>query len=68
MRGLLERDHPILIVEDNTPEVLEYLWSLRYSHEKIEGSSNCIFRMAHSNGRNGEFGDMGRIILQAART
>jgi FkbM family methyltransferase len=50
MRGLLERDRPILIVEDNTPEVLDFLRGLGYSHGKIEGSSNCIFRMDRSNG------------------
>lgn len=46
MQRLLERDHPILVVEDNSPEVSAYLVELGYSSEKIAGSSNRIFRAA----------------------
>jgi len=44
MSGLLRRDHPILIVEDNTVAVAEFLESLGYTAEKLPGSSNRIFR------------------------
>jgi FkbM family methyltransferase len=50
MRGLLERDHPLLIVEDNDPEVSIYLMGLSYSSEKVVGSSNRIFRPSGSLG------------------
>lgn len=47
MKGLLERDHPTLIVEDNDPEVCVFLAGFRYSSdEKIADSSNRIFRPA----------------------
>ena len=44
MKGLLERDHPTLIVEDNDPEVCVYLAGFGFSSEKIADSSNRIFR------------------------
>lgn len=44
MKRLLERDHPVLVVEDNDPEVPAFLAQLRYSSEKVAGSSNRIFR------------------------
>jgi len=44
MKGLLARDRPTLIVEDNDPEVSAYLAGFRYSSEKVAGSSNRIFR------------------------
>ncbi len=44
MTGLLARDRPTLIVEDNDPEVSNYLAALSYTSEKVEGSSNRIFR------------------------
>ena len=44
MKGLLERDHPILIVEDNNPEVSVYLAEFGYSSQKLDGSSNLVFR------------------------
>lgn len=44
MKGLLERDHPTLIVEDNDPEVGVYLAGFRYASEKLANSSNTIFR------------------------
>ncbi len=46
MRRLLDRDHPTLIVEDNSADVADYLAGLGYSHSRIEGSSNQVFRLA----------------------
>lgn len=44
MARLLERDRPLLIVEDNSSEVRDFLIKFGYSPEKLDGSSNCIFR------------------------
>jgi Methyltransferase FkbM domain len=44
MSGILRRDKPHLIVEDNSEEVLPYLIAFGYSSSKIEGSSNRMFR------------------------
>ncbi len=44
MRGILERDHPLLIVEDNSPEIVTFLDALAYQSERLSGSSNRIFR------------------------
>ena len=44
MQGLLGRDRPILIVEDNDPEVPTFLAGFGYSSEKVAGSNNWIFR------------------------
>ena len=44
MKGLLEKDHPILIVEDNSPELSVYLAEFGYSSQKVDGSSNRVFR------------------------
>jgi FkbM family methyltransferase len=44
MVKMLKRDHPILIVEDNSPKVVSYLKGFGYSSEKVEGSPNRIFR------------------------
>lgn len=49
MRHVLQRDRPTLIVEDNVPEVIPFLQGLRYSSERLEGSSNRIFRSTGSN-------------------
>jgi hypothetical protein len=37
MARLLERDHPILIVEDNSSEVPDYLIKFGYVAEKVTG-------------------------------
>ena len=50
MRGLLERDHPILIIEDNDAEVADYLSEIGYSFEKIGESCNRLFRQSHPVG------------------
>jgi FkbM family methyltransferase len=44
MKGVLQRDHPILIVEDNNAEVVPFLESFGYSSNRIPGSSNRVFR------------------------
>jgi hypothetical protein len=52
MVELLRRDHPDLIVEDNSPEIEPYLTGLGYTAERLAGSSNAIFRWpARSDGR-----------------
>jgi FkbM family methyltransferase len=43
MQRLLGRDHLILIVEGDSPEVASYLAAFGYSARKIEGSPNTIF-------------------------
>jgi len=43
MRDILERDWPILIVEDDSTGVLEYLDNLGYKHKRIENSHNLVF-------------------------
>jgi FkbM family methyltransferase len=43
MRGLLKRDRPVLVVEDNSSEVLAYLTDFGYASRTIESSSNRIF-------------------------
>jgi FkbM family methyltransferase len=44
MRGLLARDHPVLIVETGTPAVVSMLEALGYRGERLPGSVNTIFR------------------------
>ena len=44
MEALLRRDHPLLIVEDNSPEISDYLQQFGYEYEHLSGSSNRIFR------------------------
>lgn len=44
MQELLTRDHPILIVEDNDPDVPRFLRGFGYACNKIEGSPNRIYR------------------------
>ncbi len=44
MRNLIERDHPILIVETGVPAVVDGLAALGYAPEKLEGSPNFLFR------------------------
>jgi hypothetical protein len=43
MKDLLSRDHPIMVVEDNDPNVSVYLAGFGYSAEKVADSSNMIF-------------------------
>ncbi len=44
MRKLIERDHPILIVETGAQAVVALLTSLGYLPEKLPGSPNFLFR------------------------
>ena len=44
MKKLLERDKPILIVEDTDKEIGSYLSRFSYESNKIEGSCNIIFK------------------------
>jgi FkbM family methyltransferase len=44
MSGLLQRDHPTLIVEDNSAAVPELLEGYGYTNVKLPGSSNRLFR------------------------
>jgi hypothetical protein len=42
MRKLVERDHPILIVETGTGEAMRLLESWAYRVERLPGSSNVL--------------------------
>jgi FkbM family methyltransferase len=44
MRGLLARDHPVLIVETSSQESMTLLSSLDYAVERLPGSSNLLCR------------------------
>lgn len=44
MAGLLRRDSPVIIVEDNSPELTVFLAGFGYADEKLPGSSNRLFR------------------------
>lgn len=46
MKELLERDHPILILEDNDSEVVDVLGEFGYLSEKVPGSCNRVFRFS----------------------
>jgi len=43
MVEILRSDHPILIVEDNVPEVPAFLAGFGYTERKLAGSSNRLF-------------------------
>jgi FkbM family methyltransferase len=43
MRRVLERDRPLLIVEDSSPEIATFLDGLGYESERHVGSSNRVF-------------------------
>jgi FkbM family methyltransferase len=44
MLGLLERDRPLLVIEESSSEIMEVLAGLGYTDEKIDRSPNRIFR------------------------
>jgi hypothetical protein len=46
--ALLARDHPTLIVETGSSEVVEYLSQFGYTSEKLPGSPNMLFRWSTS--------------------
>jgi len=43
MESLLKKDHPVLIIEEDTSEVEEYLDKFGYSSERINSSHNKVF-------------------------
>ena len=43
MESILREDHPILIIEDDSSEIGEYLEEFDYSFERINGSHNKVF-------------------------
>lgn len=43
MRRLLDRDHPLLIIEGDSDEIASYLQGLSYSYEKLSGSPNRVY-------------------------
>ena len=42
MRQLLERDHPVLIVETNTQKTIDFVRGFRYEIQRLPGSSNVL--------------------------
>jgi FkbM family methyltransferase len=46
MRALLERDHPVLIVETGSHETVDVLGDFGYAVERLAGSSNVLCRPA----------------------
>jgi FkbM family methyltransferase len=50
MNRMLERDHPILIVEDNDSAVPEYLERFGYKRERLPESHNLIFTAPGASG------------------
>lgn len=44
MRRLIERDHPVLIVETGAQDTIDLLHSLGYASERLPGSSNLLCR------------------------
>jgi len=46
MTRILERDRPILIVENGSPEVVSFLEPFGYRIERLPGSPNALFRHA----------------------
>jgi len=49
MRNLLQRDHPVLIVETGSDETTNFVSALGYSIQRLPGSSN-ILGMPHRDG------------------
>jgi len=43
MKGLIGRDHPVLIIEGHSDELASYLGSFGYSFEETKGSPNRVF-------------------------
>ncbi|MGH8642713.1 MAG: FkbM family methyltransferase [Burkholderiales bacterium] len=48
MRSLLERDHPVLIVETGAQDAVDLLIGLGYATERLSGSSNLLCRQRES--------------------
>jgi len=47
MLNLLQRDHPTLIVETATSEIIGFLSAIGYAHEKLHDSPNTVFTCPH---------------------
>lgn len=45
MKSLLARDHPVLVVEGQSPEVSAFLEALGYGFEHVKPSPNRVFRV-----------------------
>jgi FkbM family methyltransferase len=43
MAKLLGRDHPILLIEDSSRDIADFLDQFGYSMRKYPGSSNCVY-------------------------
>lgn len=53
MKNLLARDHPVLIVETGSNEVVQWLRALGYGHTALPGSPNLVFSTS-LKGRDGD--------------
>lgn len=51
MRGLLERDHPVVIVETGSQATVDFLEGLGYATRRLPGSSNIICEWRATDGR-----------------
>ena len=49
MRKLIEKSHPILIIEDNSEVVISELTAMGYSYEKLPDSPNILFKYKNGN-------------------
>ena len=52
MRDLLERDHPVLIVETGSPDTIEELGDLGSATRRLPGSSNVLCAPPGSTARS----------------
>ena len=43
MKSLLERDHPVVVAEGHTDEVVAFMESLGYSHQRFDKSPNTLY-------------------------
>ena len=50
MQQILLRDKPILIVETNTKHIEDTLEKIGYTHERLDGSPNLLFRATGNKG------------------
>jgi FkbM family methyltransferase len=57
MTELLRRDHPTLVIEDNSREVITFLSGFGYQTEKLKGSSNRIFTSVNRSRTSSELID-----------
>jgi len=43
MESILKEDHPVLIIEEDSSEIEEYLGNFNYSSERLSGSHNKVY-------------------------